>query len=109
MFDGRLRYDLLSEFKRIETVKTDRGYEGPVVVCALYFQPISGYVPDRPAIKYLSALRDAEVWMAPISGTRFVVLYRFSVPTPIGLGVLQATQFVSVARPPRSTAAVKTQ
>ena len=109
VFDGRLRYDLLSEFKRIETVKTDRGYEGPVVVCALYFQPISGYVPDRPAIRYLSALRDAEVWMAPISGTRFVVLYRFSVPTPIGLGVLQATQFVSVARPPRSTAAVKTQ
>jgi hypothetical protein len=54
-------------------------------------------------------LRDAEVWMAPISGTRFLVLYRFSVPTPIGLGVLQATQFVSVARPPRSTAAVKTQ
>ena len=109
VFDGRLRYDLLSEFKRIETVKADRGYEGPVVVCALYFQPISGYVPDRPAIRYLSALRDAEVWMAPISGTRVVVPYRFSVPTPIGLGVLQATQFVSVAHPPRSTAAVKTQ
>lgn len=109
VFDGRLRYDLLSEFKRIEIVKADRGYEGPVVVCALYFQPISGYVPDRPAIRYLSALRDAEVWMAPISGTRVVVPYRFSVPTPIGLGVLQATQFVSVAHPPRSTAAVKTQ
>lgn len=109
VFDGRLRYDLVSEFKRIETVKTDRGYEGPVVVCALYFQPISGYVPDKPAIRYLSALRDAEVWMAPISGTRVVVPYRFSVPTPIGLGVLQATQFVSVAHPPRSTAAVKTQ
>ncbi len=109
VFDGRVRYDLQSEFKRIETVKTDRGYEGPVVVCAVYFQPISGYVPDRPAIKYLVALRDAEVWLAPISGTRVVVPYRFSIPTPIGLGVLQATQFVSVAHPARSTAAVKTQ
>jgi len=109
VFDGRVRYDLNSEFKRIETVKAERGYRGPVAVCAVYFQPISGYVPDRPAIKYLMALRDAEVWMAPISGTRFVVPYRFSLPTPIGLGVLQATQFVSVPYPPRSTASAKTQ
>ena len=109
VFDGRVRYDLQTEFKRIEMVKTERGYEGPVVVCALYFQPISGYVADKAAIRYLAALRDAEVWMAPISGTRVVVPYRFSIPTPIGLGVLRATQFISVAHPPRSTAAAKTQ
>ena len=50
VFDGRVRYDLHSEFKRMETVKADRGYEGPAVVCAVYFTPIAGYVPDRPAI-----------------------------------------------------------
>jgi Protein of unknown function (DUF3108) len=109
VFDGRLRYDLQSEFKRVEAVKADHGYQGPVMVCAVYFQPISGYVPERPAIKYLVALRDAEVWLAPIAGTRILVPFRFSVPTPIGLGVLQATQFVSTARPPRSAAAAKTQ
>ena len=109
VFDGRLRYDVLSEFKRLEAVKADRGYQGPVVVCAVYFQPISGYVPERPAIKYLVALRDAEVWLAPISGTRVLVPHRFSIPTPIGLGVLQATQFVSAPRPPRAAAAAKTQ
>jgi hypothetical protein len=109
VFDGRVRYDLQSEFKRTETVKTDRGYEGSVVVCAVYFQPVSGYVPERPAIRYLVALRDAEVWLAPISGTRVLVPYRFTIPTPIGLGVLQATQFVSAPHPPRSTAAAKTQ
>ena len=37
VFDGRVRYDLHSEFKRMETVKADRGYAGPVVVCAVYF------------------------------------------------------------------------
>jgi Protein of unknown function (DUF3108) len=99
VFDGRVRYDLHSEFKRMETVKADRGYEGPVVVCAVYFTPISGYVPDRPAIKYLVELRDAEVWLAPISGTRMVVPFRFSMPTPLGMGVLQATEFVSVTPP----------
>jgi Protein of unknown function (DUF3108) len=104
VFDGRVRYDLHSEFKRIETVKAERGYQGPVVVCAVYFTPVSGYVPNRPAIKYLVELRDAEVWLAPISGTRVLVPFRFSMPTPLGVGLLQATAFVTVAEPPHTAA-----
>jgi hypothetical protein len=109
VFDGRLRFDLRSEFKRMEIVKAEKGYQGPVVVCAVYFIPVSGYIPDRVAIRYLAALRDAEVWMAPISGTRVLVPFRFSLPTPIGTGVLQATRFVSIARPPHAAANVKAQ
>ncbi len=109
VFDGRMRFDLRSEFKRIETVKAEKGYQGPVVVCTVYFVPISGYVPERYAIRYLAALRDAEVWLAPISGTRVLVPYRFSLPTPIGTGVLQATAFISVPKPPRAAANMKTQ
>jgi Protein of unknown function (DUF3108) len=107
VFDGRVRYDLHSEFKRMETVKAERGYEGPAVVCALYFKPIAGYVPQRAAIKYLVELRDAEVWLAPIAGTRVLVPFRFSMPTPLGQGVLQAKEFVSVAQPTHAVA--KTQ
>jgi hypothetical protein len=107
VFDGRVRYDLHSEFRRIENVKTERGYQGPVAVCGVIFTPVSGYVPSRPAIKFLVDLRDAEVWLAPINGTRVLVPYRFSMPTPLGVGLLQATQFVSVAQPTRPAA--KTQ
>lgn len=99
VFDGRVRYDLRSEFKRMEKVKAEKGYQGPAVVCALYFRPISGYVPDRAAIKYLIKLRDAEVWLAPIAGTRVLAPFRFSIPTPLGPGVLEAKEFVSVAEP----------
>jgi hypothetical protein len=109
VFDGRMRFDLRSEFKRIETVKAEKGYQGPVVVCAVYFTPISGYNPERYAIRYLAGLRDAEVWFAPIFGTRVLVPYRFSLPTPVGTGVLQATAFVSVPKPPRAAAVTKTQ
>ncbi len=109
VFDGRMRYDLHNEFKRMEMVKAERGYQGPVVVCAVYFTPVSGYIPDRRAIKYLAAQRDAEIWFAPIAGTRVLVPFRFSLPTPIGLGLLQATQFVTVAYPPRSNTAAKTE
>ena len=103
IFDGRMRYDLAMAFKRMETVKADRGYQGPSVVCAVYFTPVAGYIPDRPAIKYLIAQRDMEIWFAPLTGTRVLVPFRISIPTPLGLGVLQATQFVTVPQPARAT------
>jgi hypothetical protein len=109
VFDGRLRYDLNSEFKRMETVKASKGYQGPVIVCAIYFTPVSGYVPNSTTIKYLASIRDAEAWMAPIAGTRVLVPFRFSIPTPIGVGALQATQFLTVAKPPRAAANAKVQ
>jgi hypothetical protein len=104
VFDGRVRYDLNSAFKRIEIVRAQQGYQGPVVVCALYFRPISGYLPDRAAIKYLIKVRDAEIWLAPIAGTRVLVPFRFSIPTPLGPGALQAKRFVSMAEPSNTLA-----
>jgi hypothetical protein len=104
VFDGRMRYNLESEFKRIEQVKAERGYQGAAVVCALYFTPVSGFIRDRYAVKYLAELRDAEVWFVPVAGTRVMVPFRMSIPTPVGLGVLQATQFIATAHPLRASA-----
>jgi hypothetical protein len=99
IFDGRMRYDLRLSFKRLEKVKSEKGYQGTVVVCAVNFAPIAGHVPDRPVIKYMIEQRDAEIWFAPIAGTRLMVPYRISIPTPLGMGIVQATQFVSIPQP----------
>jgi hypothetical protein len=99
IFDGRMRYDLQLAYKRMERVKLDKSYEGPVVVCAIYFRPIAGYRPGRVSLKYLIAQRDMEVYLAPIGGTRVLVPFRFTLPTPIGTGVMQATQFVTTLQP----------
>jgi hypothetical protein len=110
VFDGRLRYDLKMAYKRMEMVKADKGYAGPVVVCAVYFSPIAGYIPSRTAIKYLAKERDIEVWLAPIAGTRVLVPFRAQAPTPIGRAVLEANEFVSVPLPSRASAnGTKTQ
>jgi hypothetical protein len=110
IFDGRMRFDLQYQFKRMDTVKAERGYEGPVVVCAVFFKPIAGYIPERAAIRYLVDLRTMEVWLAPIAGTRVLVPFRMSIPTPLGEGLLQATQFVSGPRVSRvNPAGSKTQ
>jgi hypothetical protein len=101
IFDGRMRYDLALDFKRMETVKAEKGYRGPVVVCAVYFTPVSGYIPDRPVIKYLSAQRNIEIAFAPIAGTRILVPFRMKIPTPLGVAMLEATSFITTATPPR--------
>jgi uncharacterized protein DUF3108 len=97
IFDGRMRYDLKLEFKRMEMVRAGKGYQGPVVVCAIYFAPVAGYIPDRPVIKYLAASRNMEIAFAPVLGTRVLVPFRLVIPTPLGIAMLEATQFVTTA------------
>ena len=101
IFDGRLRYDLKLDYKRMETVRAERGYHGPALVCAIYFTPVAGYIPDRPVIKYLATERRMEIAFVPIAGTRILVPFRMTIPTPFGLAMLEATSFVTSAMPPR--------
>ena len=101
VFDGRLRYDLKLDYKRMETVKAEHGYHGPAVVCAIYFTPVAGYIPDRPVIKWLATQRNMEVAFVPVAGTRILVPFRMTIPTPLGPAMLEATTFVTTAAPPR--------
>jgi len=109
VFDGRMRFDLQLSFKRIEKAQPQKGYQGPVAVCGVQFVPLAGHVPDRPAIKYLRSQRDMEMWLAPVAGTRIVVPYRILLQTPLGQGILEATQFITAAtpRPAPATAAAR--
>jgi hypothetical protein len=107
IFDGRMRYDLQLAFKRVDGVNADSGYQGPAVVCAVYFHPIAGHIPERAAIRYLSDLRAIEAWLVPIAGTRVLAPYRVAVPTPIGTGVMQATQFISITQPGKASVRIQ--
>jgi Protein of unknown function (DUF3108) len=95
IFDGRQRYDLTLAFKRMDRVKADKGYEGPVVVCMVVYQAVAGHRAGRPSIQQLEQSRDMDIWFAPIAGTRFLAPFRISMPTLIGTAVLQADQFVT--------------
>ena len=90
--------DLHLSFKRLDRVRSDKGYQGTAVVCAVRFAPIAGHVPDRAAIKYLVQLRDIEMWLAPIAGTRVLIPHRVSIPTLFGSAILEATQFETEAQ-----------
>jgi hypothetical protein len=84
----------------METITAEKGYkgyQGPAVVCAVFFTPIAGYVPDRFAIRYLTERRDMEITFAPIAGTRVLVPFRIKIPTPIGAGMVEAKEFSTAA------------
>ena len=57
IFDGRQRVDIDLVYKRMDQVKADKGYQGPVVVCTVLYQPgrrasaraRRHQVPDRAA------------------------------------------------------------
>ena len=41
------------------------------------------------------------------AGTRVLVPFRVAIPTPLGMGVLEATQFVTVAQPAHAASSAK--
>jgi hypothetical protein len=104
IFDGRMRYDLQLAYKRSEVIGAEQGYSGPAVVCMVTYVPIAGHDPQRRAVKYLISSREIEAWLAPIAGTRVVAPIRVAIPTPVGLGVMQATKFDAVVQRPATSA-----
>lgn len=100
VFDGRRRFDLRLVYKRVDKVKTERGYQGPVVVCTMTFHPIAGHRPSSTLTKYLSEGRDMELWLAPIAGTSLAAPYRLTIANLIGAMTISPTQWdtVSVAK-----------
>ena len=97
IFDGRRRFDLRLAFKRVDRVKTERGYQGPVVVCTMTFHPIAGHRPSSTLTKYLAEGRDMELWLAPIAGTYLAAPYRLTIANMIGAMTISATQWDTVS------------
>jgi hypothetical protein len=95
IFDGSQRYDLALSFKRMDMISTEKGYQGPVVVCAMAYQPVAGYSPGSFRVNYLKKNRDMEMWFAPVAGVRLLAMIRISIPTTLGTALLKATQFES--------------
>ncbi len=107
IFDGRMRFDLALAYKRMDRVKSEKGYEGPVVVCAVRFNPISGHEPGRSSIRFLRETRDMEIWYAPVAGTRFVAMYRIKFPTQLGIASIAATRFVTAPATVRAGSVIR--
>ena len=93
IFDGQRRYDLALSFKRLDSMKINVGYAGPVLVCAVMLKPLAGYRADSMLVKYVGGQRDMEIWFAPIVGSTVIAPARLVMPTLIGTLEIAADRF----------------
>jgi hypothetical protein len=98
IFDGTHRFDINLSFKRMDKIKSETGYQGPVVVCGMSYRPIAGYDSGAFRVKYLKNAREMEIWFAPIAGTRLVAMSRILLPTMLGVAALASTRFEAATR-----------
>jgi hypothetical protein len=94
VFDGAQRFDVTLAFSRMETVRSEKGYSGPAVVCSARYKPIAGHRTGRDQTKFMAENRDLEIWLAPIEGTRVLAPWRIVVGTMVGRLVIAAERFV---------------
>jgi hypothetical protein len=92
IFDGYTRFDITLSYVG-ERMVSAKGYQGPVVVCAARYVPISGHQRNRPATKFMADNKDLEVWLAPIASDHVLFPFRVSVRTMIGTVAIEAQRF----------------
>ncbi len=97
VFDGRRRFDIKLAFKRMDKVRADKGYAGPVLVCSMTFVPVAGHRSSSTIMKYLSDGRDMEIALAPVAGTRMLAPFRVTIVNMLGNLVLDADRFETQA------------
>jgi hypothetical protein len=97
IFDGRRRYDLALSFRRMDAVKSARGYSGQVLVCGVVLRPLAGYRPSSLLVRYLAGKDDLELWLAPVSGASIIAPVRALMPTLVGTMDISADEFVARA------------
>lgn len=93
VFDGRRRYDVVLNFKRMDTVKAEGGYQAQGIVCSVRVVPIAGHRVDGATLKLLVKFDAAEVTLVPLLGTRILVPFNAAIPTLVGTVTIAADRF----------------
>ena len=104
IFDGRMRYDLQFAYKRMDRSRP-KGLRGPGGGLRGLFRAGRRLHPHRAAIKYLPSSATWKCGWRRSPARACWCRSASQVPTPIGIGVMQATQFVSMRRHTRARSA----
>jgi len=85
IFTGIERFNVDMAFARAEEATSPRtGYQGPVVLCTLDYQPISGHFASSEITDYLAASNRILIWYAPLGDSGYFIPYRALVGTTAG-------------------------
>ena len=91
IFDGGVRFDLALSFVGTRHVAA-KGLDSEAAVCAVRYIPVAGQKVDSKSSQFMADNRNLEVWLVPLSGTRFVIPFRVSVRTMAGTVVVETDE-----------------
>ncbi|MEO1206812.1 MAG: DUF3108 domain-containing protein [Pseudomonadota bacterium] len=93
VFDGKQRFNLALSYKKQEAVGQLRtaGQPGIAIVCAISYQPISGYTPSAETHR-LSQGQALEIALRPVPGADMYIPHEIRISTMAGPVRLTANQ-----------------
>lgn len=85
IFTGVERFNITMRYLEDDEATSQRtGYQGPVVVCSLDYEPISGHFASSEMTSYLADTSRILIWYAPLGETGYFIPYRVLVGTDMG-------------------------
>lgn len=85
IFTGVERFNLDMSYVSADQATSPRtGYQGPVVLCSLDYQPVSGHYQSNEMTNYLANQSRILVWYAPLGQSGYFIPYRVLLGTSMG-------------------------
>lgn len=85
VFTGVERFNIAMSYAGDDEASSERtGYQGPVVLCTVNYDPISGHFTSSDVTTYLADSDRIIIWYAPLGETGFFIPYRVLLGTNMG-------------------------
>lgn len=85
IFTGAERFDITMTYAGDDEATSARtGYQGPVVLCTVDYNPISGHFTTSDITNYLADSDRIIIWYAPLGETGYYIPYRVLLGTNMG-------------------------
>ena len=85
VFTGVERFDIAMSYAGDDEATSPRtGYQGPVVLCTVDYDPVSGHFTSSEITTYLADSDRIVIWYAPLGETGYFIPYRVLLGTNMG-------------------------
>ena len=85
IFTGVERFTIVMAFAAEDDATSPRtGYQGPVILCNMDYQPVSGHFTTSEMTNYLADSDRILIWYAPLGETGYFIPYRLLLNTSVG-------------------------
>lgn len=85
IFTGVERFNIAMRYASADEATSARtGYQGPVVACAVRYEPISGHFTSSEITSYLAESERIIIWYAPLGESGYFIPYRVLIGTNMG-------------------------